>query len=149
MADYTPANLRSELQSDPAGLGYAALIAAGNDAAIMAAINSPTGPGAASIPLTSIPRDSFMTSLLPAYLTLASKDAATQAKWDRILGVLNNSTIIAPNPGLFAIAIADGLLSQAQADACWHRVGSRAESLWGAGLAVSLSDISFALRGDR
>ena len=38
----TPTALASELNTDPVGLGYAALVAAGNDAGCAAKLNTPT-----------------------------------------------------------------------------------------------------------
>jgi hypothetical protein len=42
MPNFTPAQLLAELNTDPAAIGYAALIAAGNDAGVAALLNAPT-----------------------------------------------------------------------------------------------------------
>lgn len=69
-----------------------------------------------------IPRGEFKKRLAPAYLVLASKDDATQRKWDRILdGLLADYTEVrltdATVQALVGAAVADGLLTQQQAEA--------------------------------
>ena len=80
-----PNALQSELSTDPAKLGYAALVNAGSDQGVADLGNSLTGPGAALCTMASMSRDDFLTAILPAGLVLAAKDALTQAKWDRLI----------------------------------------------------------------
>jgi hypothetical protein len=142
------AQLTAELTTDPAAVGYAAMVASGNDAAIVAALNATS---AAVVSSASMTRDDFLTAILPAGLSLATKDAATQAKWDRLIGLAcaANTIVVANIAGLLQLAVGDGLLTADQAGAVGKRSGSRAEVLFGADTIVSLGDVSFALRGDR
>lgn len=136
MTDYS--ELKAEIDNDPAGLGYAGKTRAERLDLLNARVGTPT------IPLASIPRDPFMTSLVPAYLALAAKSADIQAKWDRIIRVLNGSTLIVPIPGLFGLAVLDGILTQAQADAAWHRAASRADALFGVDTIITDDDMARA-----
>jgi hypothetical protein len=139
-----PQSLASELTADPDGLGYAAPLAAGNLVAVKSLFDATTGPGAAAIATPTVPRDAFLLALTPAYMALAAKDAATQGKWDRILAVLRAADAVTVNPSLLGLAVSDGILTQPQADAAWHRTGSRAEALWGAGASPSIRDLEIA-----
>lgn len=141
-------DLAEEIGSDPAGLGYAPLSAAGADGAIAELLNATTGPGAGTVALDVASRGDFLAAIRPAYLTLPSLSPEMQAKWDRILEALNTSssiTVDATTLGLLSVAVAEGVLTQAQADSAWHRAGSRAEVLFGPGVAVDASDVSHAL----
>lgn len=141
------AALKAEITTDPAQLGYAAMVASGSDQGIADLLNTP-GP---TITVSSLDRDGFLLATMPATLALASASATLQGKWDRLLGVAcaASSVSIGAWSVLGPMAVTDGLLTQAQADAVFTRKGTRAESLWGAGASVSNSDVSFALRGNR
>lgn len=147
-----PVTLAGELRGDPLVLGYAARIVVGDDAGLARLLNARTGPGAATIALTSVPKSDFLVGLRPALLALAAKSAAIQGKWDRILAAIQSADAVRIDPitiGLLGQAVADGLLTQAQVDAIGSRIGSRAERLFGLGTVVLSSDVSYALRGDR
>lgn len=148
MAAPDPAQLRAELTSDPAKVGYSAALAARNDVALAAALNSRAGPGATPVNESKVSRDDFLIGLRPALLALPGKDDATQRKWDRILGTVHSAdavTIDAMTIALLSAAVADGLLTQTQSLAIYQRAGSRAESLWGAGVVVPVDQVSDAL----
>lgn len=144
------ASLAAELADDPAGLGYATYVAAGQDGDIEALINAATGPGAGTVTLASVPRDAVLLGLSPALLSIGDKSAEVKDRWGRILGVIqaaDSLTINASNLAMFGLAILDGLMTQPQAEAIYRRTGSRAEVLFGAGSRVDTSDIAKALRG--
>jgi hypothetical protein len=150
------AALKAEIQADPEGIGYAPHAAAQDDAAVAGLLNAPTGPGAAPIALSYVSRDDFLKAILPAFLVLptlatpAGSPETIQAKWDRILNMVSSGagvTINAQVQALLAQAVADGVLTQAESDAVWHRTGSRAEVLWGPGAVVTPAQVSVALRG--
>jgi hypothetical protein len=147
------AALKQEVTADPLGLGYAARVAAGDDAGVAALLNAAAGPGAAAVAVQSMARGDFLLAIGGAYLALPNLSAAVQAKWDRILAVIRAAdavTVASPLvQNLLALAVADGVLAQADVDAVKTRTGSRAEVLFGAGTAVSGSDVSYALRGTR
>lgn len=142
------ATLSAEVESDPTGLGFPALVAAGNDQGIADLFNAPTDT---SISVASLPRDSFLTAILPAVAALSTKDAATQGKWDRLLNIAcaASSVSAASWAMLSATAVSDELITSDYAASVFTRKGTRAEVLWGEGAAVSSSDVSFALRGTR
>jgi hypothetical protein len=151
------AALKAEIQGDPKGLDYGPHAVAQDDGAVADLLNSTTGPGAATIALSFVSRDDFLKAILPAFLvlpTLATPDGwpeTIQAKWDRILNMINAGagvTINAPVQVLLAQAVTDGVLTQEQADAVWHRTGSRAEVLGGPGTVVTPDQVSVALRGN-
>jgi hypothetical protein len=145
------AALRAEIQGDPRGLDYGPHAVAQDDGAVADLINSTTGPGAATIALSFVSRDDFLKAILPAFLVIPTLPADVQAKWDRILNMINAGagvTINAPVQALLAQAVTDGVLTQEQADAVWHRTGSRAEVLGGPGTVVTPDQVSVALRGN-
>jgi hypothetical protein len=145
------AALKAEIQGDPKGLDYGPHAVAQDDGAVADLINSTTGPGAATIALSFVSRDDFLKAILPAFLVLPTLPADVQSKWDRILNMINAGagvTINAPVQALLAQAVTDGVLTQEEADAVWHRTGSRAEVLGGPGTVVTPDQVSVALRGN-
>jgi hypothetical protein len=145
------AALRAEIQGDPRGLDYGPHAVAQDDGAVADLLNSTTGPGAATIALSFVSRDDFLKAILPAFLVIPNLPANIQAKWDRILNMINAGagvTINAPVQALLAQAVTDGVLTQEEADAVWHRTGSRAEVLFGPGTVVTPDQVSVALRGN-
>lgn len=76
--------------------------------------NPPPGPFA-------VPIVRFRAGLIPMRLRLLAASDAIRAKWDVILGELMILTAVYPREepvaGLMAMAVADGVLTQAEADA--------------------------------
>ena len=117
-----------------------ALADAGNDAGCADLLNT---PGTTLVAVTTVPRDQFLVSITPAYLALADPaKAAVAPKWDRILHALESANTILVNPDLMTAAVADGVLTQSQADACWHRPGSPLEVEFGTETVVGHGDVS-------
>jgi hypothetical protein len=147
--DYTA--LKNEITNDPLGLGYSIFVTAGNDEAIAAILNMTTGPGAATVTASVMPRDDFMLAITPSLISLPGLSATIQSKWDRILAVVRAATSInISQPSIQALlgaAVVDGVLTSEQVAAIGQRTGSRAEVHFGAGTTITNSDISFALRG--
>lgn len=142
--------LRTELESDPVGLGYSDHIAAGRDGDIESLINAITGPGVGTVTLPSVPTPAVLLGLAPAMLILNDKDEKTRDRWDRIIGTIqavDTLTINASNLATFGLAIVDGLLTLQQAEAIYKRPGTRAEVLFGVNAYADSSDIAKALRG--
>lgn len=146
--DYTA--LKSEINSDPTGIGYSSHVASGDDTGIADLLNA---VGAGTIYVTSMERDEFLLAIASAYLTLPSLSSTIQSKWDRILGVIQAATTINISSSsvrtLLSTAVSDGVLQQSVVDSITQRTGSRAEVLFGSGTIISPSDVSFALRGVR
>lgn len=153
----TPAALKTEIQSDPLALGYAAFIASGNDMVLAALLNAITGPGAATISRTAVTRGALLRGIIPALDQLASGvdsvgvaiPPATSAKWRNRFDALRASdsevALDAPLGGMLQQLVTDKLTSQPYIDAITKRTGSRAEVLFGA--AVTHIDVANALRG--
>ena len=145
---YTLAALQAELSGDPASLGYATPIAAGQDQDVCNLVNSIT---TTAVNLNSMPRGSFVLALCVPCMTLATLSAGIQSKWDRILGLLSAADPTIPVSStvmqeLFAGLIADGVMpDQGAVNAIIQRPGTRAEVLWGTDTVVSLEDVSAAL----
>lgn len=166
-----PEQLAAELAADPLGLKYADRVKAGDDAGLAAMLNAPAYPGtretfvtdrtlaaalgpfeAAGIivglrmvaepetnPGTDLPKlvereafASFVRRLQGSGIDVGN--AVTRATIDQI-GQMPPLAKIGEHADAIK-ALADVLVS-------------RAEVLWGRGASVSVSDVSFALRGDR
>ena len=158
--DYTA--LASEVNSDPAALGLAALVAAGSDAGVAAALNEVRTGDAYLVNKGMMSRAQFVfdwSSIMIRIPGLASGKAPFwQFACQLILGAdqidvgsaLLNGTLTngSLTGGLRQQAVADGLCTDAEWAGCAYRQGSRAEVLWGAGTTVSANDVAVALRGN-
>jgi hypothetical protein len=107
-------------------------------------------PGGA-IAVTSLSLHDFTLATLPMQFALADASVLIQSKWDRILrAVLANDPISITNPNVqaaFGIAIGDGLLTGPQAAAMAQRAATQPEAMFGSGVVLTSTDISFAMRG--
>jgi hypothetical protein len=143
--NYAP--LINEINTDPHGLGFAALKTAGNFNGIAAIFASTTNAGAGTVTMPSVDSVDFVTAFLPHLLPMeALSSAARVATYDRLWSaILSMPTIDFSNSNvqnLLTLAVSDSLLTQPQATALNQRQGSYAEMLCGAGAAPSGSDIS-------
>ncbi len=150
MIDYSA--LKNEIATDLKALGYAALVASGNDQGIADLLNATTGSGAATVGLTSLTKDEFVLGFAPAiYTNLSTLSTTKQQQWRDILNIINGATAVDLSTSnvqaLLAQGVSDGLITQAEINAVTQKTGSRAEFLFGAGTVISNSDVSFALRG--
>lgn len=143
--------LNTELTTDPAHLGYGPLVKSGNDQGIATLLNA---PNAGPVAISRTDNASFVSAFLPCLPAIAGlQDSAKKEMywkiWDAILA-MPQITFSNPNvSGMLAVAVADGIVTQEQAQSFLQRQGSRAEILFGAGVVVTTSDVSFALRGQR
>lgn len=144
--------LKAEIQNDPVPMGYAPLIAAGDDAGIADLLNSRKPPGAAVITLDVVDQ----SRVLPLALTMMKSaavlaDANKKTRWVETAKIF----VIAPSiptaqaqvTQTFQDAVTDGVLTQQQLNGLRQRTGSRAEVLFGQGVAVTADDVYTALRG--
>lgn len=142
--------LKDELENDPKSIGYQSKINLGQDLAVAGLINATTGPGAETISLPTISKGQFLLGIAPVGLTLPTKSAEIQAKWDRIILLASSADVVDignPTVGLLLqAAIADELITPEQVAAFATRTGSRAEVLFGVGTLVRHEDIAKALR---
>jgi hypothetical protein len=148
------AALKTELQTDPKGLGLAVRVAAGDDDGAATLLNT-AGLSGETVQDGEIPKGTFLLSLAPNLLSMASLSAALQEKWDRIINaVAANATVHITHPHVIACvdaAVADGILTAddgAATKALGTRSCSRAEKLFGAGVVVTDADVARALRGN-
>lgn len=150
----TPAELKTELTTDPAALGYAPSVTAGNHNALAAMLNA---IGTTVITLTSQTKGAVLLGIVPALdqlavgtdLSSAAIPAAVSAKWQsrfQALSAGSDSLQLSPQfIGMLGQLVTDKLMTQAQVDAFTKRTGSRAEFLWGNGTTVSSNDVRIAL----
>jgi hypothetical protein len=137
--------LANEINTDPAGLGYAAGLAAKNDQGLADILNLPrAGAGfAANLePVTSAQLfsriDATELFALPAIKLQQLQCVLAAGAID-----LNDPATQAVVLGIFPVAG----VTRANVQAALKRQGSRAEALFGRGVSVTSSDVSRALRG--
>jgi hypothetical protein len=158
----TDASLRSELQTDPAGLGYAPYRAAGNHQALADLLNWPRD-GVTAPPLAGAPAGAAITVRNPSISAadlleaIDNRDFATtpnaaHVAWfesitqQRTIALLNedgtNNRVLG---NLNRLITSDTQGSRTRLLALATRRGSRAEQLWGPGTVVTIDDIGRAL----
>ena len=141
----TKAALLSELQTDSQALGYAALVAANNDSALATLLNNKTKGG--TIDRVTITASELQSCVVGSeYLTLT---ADQKSLWQSILLAASDGGVRMLNANIRAQALAvwaGGTTTRTNLGAAQTRAGSRAEALWGEGAAVSVADVSNALR---
>lgn len=150
---FNPANnaaLKSELQTDPKTLGYAAFVSERGAVGIAGLVNALTGAGTGVINVSQVSKDTFVLAIAPEiYANLSTLSATKQQQWRDILGIINGAATVdvssANVQALLNQAIADTLLTQAQINAATQRTGSRAEVLWGENTVVSDVDVRHAM----
>lgn len=151
--DYTL--LKTELTTDPLGLGYASTLPT-SDIATAFLLNSLTGKGTATITIPLFSRGELLALLIPLEDQLSSgvtisNTALTQLvlnKWSsRFDALRSGDTFIATNIMLPLLnsAVTDNITTAAFITQITTRTGSRAEVLFGAGTVIQHSDISKAM----
>jgi hypothetical protein len=127
-----------------------ALAHVADDAGIASALNA---AGYGTVTMTTMPKWAFIKHFTaPVSFAVLSASNELKAKWQAILGAFlpnltawpSDSPISLGDPtvaGLIALAVSDGLLTQAAVDAATRYQGSRAEVLWGAGRRVEIDEI--------
>jgi len=135
--------LRTELQTDPNGHGYEPFVAGGADAEVASLLNRVRGT------ITVFRNDITGAELVGAVVLV--EYAALLAAQREFLNTLilagrvdvTNATTRANLASVFAA----GATSRVNLVALASRAGSRAEQLFGTGVAVSSDDVAKALRG--
>ena len=133
--------LRTELTTDPTGLGYAAQIALGNDAQLAEMVNQ------VRTTITVFRNDVQSWELL-ASTVKADWDALAAGDKDLYQALIAAGRLDATRSSLRNLITAlfpAGSTTRTNLQAIAQRTGSRAEQLWGA--AVSVGQVSAALRG--
>ena len=135
--------LKSELQTDPTSLGYAAAIASGSDNILANLINAVS---------QSININRATVTNVEVFNAIDATDYAglTSAKKSDLQLVLTPDTVTVNNANvrtILASIFGAGSATRTALLALQTRKGSRAEQLFGAGVFVTESDIAIALRG--
>lgn len=147
--------LKTELTTDPLGLGYASTLPT-SDIATAGLINALTGKGMATIQVPSFSRGALLALLIPLEDQLSSGAnvsgaAFTQlvlAKWSGRFDALRSGDPQIPTALILPLlnsAVTDGLTTAAYVTQITTRTGSRSEVLFGAGTLVQHQDISKAM----
>ena len=139
----TTAQLRSELLTDPTGLGYAPFIAAGSDSEIVEAVNRIRAT-------ISVFRDDVAASELLAALVKTDWNGLAAGDKQLFQAVVSAQRLDMTSAALRGTLIAlfpAGSATRTNLTAAASREGSRAEKLWGLGASVSIADVALALRG--
>lgn len=137
------AALAAEINNDPKALGYAALKASGSDADLAAKIN------ATYVGVGSVWRTNVTAAELLSCIVWAEVSAFTAVKWAAVQVFLTPLVLDASQQRIrdfFAGAFSGCAATLANMSAMAKVTApSRAEELWGAGNAVSATDIARAL----
>lgn len=140
---FTSTQLASEINSDPAAIGYASRVAEGDDAGVAALLNAATA--------TKIFRDDVAPGEIINAIVAADFASLTQLQLSKLsLFFAGNASLDATNANTRTIftGIFSGMTSTIAAlSALVQRPGTRAEVLWGINTTVSADDVSLALRG--
>jgi hypothetical protein len=132
--------LKSEIDTDPTGLGLVALRNAGNDQGIADALNLVRQT-------INIDRDFVAGWEVVEAMVSAEYAALSTAEKTRIQTIIGAGTIYVKGTNTraaFAAAFGAGTTTRANLLALQQRKGSRAEALWGAGVSVTNTDVSTA-----
>lgn len=142
-----PSLLKTEIQQDPKALGFASLVAAGNDQGIADLLNGLSGPGTGSAFRDNIQPKEILAALQPA--DFAALTALQLAQLQAITGQGVVDATSANGRAIYLNIFAGMTNSITALTALTSRVSSRAEALFGAGTVISAGDVSFALRGTK
>ena len=137
---FTSAQLKTGLQTDPAGLGYAPLVAA-HDAIGLAGLLNDTTKGGTIIRATVTAAD-LQGCVVPA--EYAALSAVQQNAWSAILVAAAGNGVPVSNANIRAQVTAiwgAATTTRANCAALQSRPGSRAEALWGDGTVVTDLDV--------
>lgn len=144
--------LKAELTNDPRGYGYAADLASGNDAGLVAKLNLPRD-GTNGGPLIKVKNASVETGLIRAAVTFAGYDGlvtASQAWFNWLTGggsITVNDHLLQQLAGIPTAtgsiwASADRTAMNAAMESLMRRIGSRSEELFG--VLVTDTDVAKA-----
>lgn len=129
------AQLKTEIETDPQGLGYAPHVASGNDVALAAMLNE-IRPSI-SINRDLIPSHEIFEAIVPSEWSAASAQEKQRVQLILSMGMVD---VRGQNTkDAFLAAFGGGTTTRANLIALVNRQGSRAEQLFGQ--AVSIDDI--------
>lgn len=132
--------LKSELQSDPAGMGYASFVAKAQDQAVADLLNSLTSPGA-----TAVWRNDVKVSEIINQIVAADFAGLTQLQVLQLILILTTGILDATQTQLrtiFTNIFTGKATTLSNLNTVAQRTGSRAEALWGTGFVVTPDQIA-------
>lgn len=139
------AALKTEIQTDPAALGYQSSVTAKNDQGIADLINTVRNGATFQVNREPVTVAQFIAKIDPAEFS-----ALTQLQVSRLQALFSGGTLDINEPNtqsnMTKIFPAAGA-TVANVTPFLKRQGSRAEVLFGNGTVVTSSDVSLALRG--
>lgn len=139
------AALKSEITTDPAALGYAALVAAGDDAGVAAALNLARAGTAYQQYRGPLPAYQVVNATDPA--DWAALTAQEKQRYQTLTGAGQVDTSNANLRAMFSAMFPAGSTTRANLTNLALRQGSRAEVLFGPGTTITHADVAAALRG--
>ena len=139
---FSLSGLKSELQADPSGLGYAPLIAGGNHTGCADALNLVRA--GISIARDLVQAHEIFEQIVPA--EWVSLVATERERINQILSMGWVNVSGANTRAAFQAAFGAGTTTRANLLAYLTRQGSRAEQLFGSGVQISHDQIAQALK---
>jgi len=136
------AALKAELLADPLSLGYAPMLAGGQDSTVADAMNAVRQ--SIDINRGVIPSYEIVNATTPAEWTALS--AAEKQRYQTLTGAGQVDSGNANVRAAFQAMFAAGTATRTALTALLTRKGSRAEQLWGAGVAVDHTSVALARR---
>ncbi len=138
-----PVALKSELDTDPSGLGYAPHLASGDNKALVGLLNE--SRAASPVFRGLIPAHEIVSATEPG--DWAGLSVAEQRRYIAMSGA-GQIDVTSPNVrSAFAAMFGAGTTTRSNLVALARRDGSRIEELFGVGLAASLNDVREAING--
>lgn len=134
--------LKTEVQTDPTALGYAAYLATGSLSPIVDLLNAPRA--GVTVFRGVIPSYEIVNATEPT--EWAALSSAEKQRYQTLTGAGQVDVSNANVRAAFSAMFAAGTATRAALVALASRVGSRAEQLFGAGVAVTADDVARALR---
>lgn len=144
MAVFSLAALTTEINTDPASLNLATLVAAGNDSGVAAALNAAGAGAAFSIFRKAIAVRDVVANIASA--DFASLTALQLAKLQLLFAGSATLDATDTNTRTIIVGVFSGMATTvSNLTALAKRQGSRAEVLWGDGTTISANQVSQAL----
>lgn len=138
--------LATELNTDPAALGYATHLASGEDSAIVSLLNDNAGAGSGTVDRIFVDAKTFQSAVVGSeYLALTTPQ---QNLWLALINASQgNINIKNTNIRNQVLAVwGAGTTTRVNLGNLQTKNGSRAEVLWGDGTIVSFDDVAAARR---
>lgn len=139
------AALRTELQTDPQVLGYAACITTGNDQCLADTLNLARAGASYQVPREPMDPNQLMDAIAPADTGSLSTNDLLKLNLVFQIGLVDLQK--ANIRSLLASVFAANSTTRTNIQALINRQGSRAEVLFGRGTVVTVAQIAQALRG--